>query len=86
MKYFVKAPLGQEQSNILKGVLVAELNRIDSSVATMFLVQWGLTMSTIELLGSEEQKKKYLPKLMNFEWYGGWGLTEEGYGSDASNI
>jgi alkylation response protein AidB-like acyl-CoA dehydrogenase len=52
----------------------------------MCLVQSGLLGYTIELLGSEEQKKKYLPKIVNLEWIGGWGLTEDKIGSDASNI
>lgn len=37
-------------------------------------------------MGSEEQKKKYLPKIINLELIGGWGLTEDKVGSDASNI
>jgi acyl-CoA oxidase len=37
-------------------------------------------------LGSEEQKQKYLPKIINLDWIGGWGLTEDKIGSDASNI
>ena len=43
-------------------------------------------MFTIEALGSEEQKAKYLPKLKNLEYIGGWGLTEDKIGSDASNL
>jgi acyl-CoA oxidase len=37
-------------------------------------------------LTNEEQKKKYLPKIINLEILGGWGLTEDKIGSDASNI
>jgi len=54
---------------------MAELARADASIATAVTVQWGLVMFTIEALGSEEQKAKYLPKLKSFEWIGGWGLT-----------
>lgn len=52
----------------------------------MVIVQYGLVMYTIETLGSEEQKARYLPKLKNFELIGGWGLTEDKIGSDASNL
>jgi acyl-CoA oxidase len=55
-------------------------------LATFFIVQAGLLGCTIETLGSEEQKAKYLPKIINLEWIGGWGLTEDKIGSDATNI
>ncbi len=40
----------------------------------------------IWLLGTEEQKQKYLTKLTNSEWVGGFGLTEPGAGSDAASV
>ena len=52
----------------------------------MILVQFGLLGSTIEMLCSEEQKAKYLPKIINMDMIGGWGLTEDKIGSDASNL
>lgn len=52
----------------------------------MVLVQYALVIYTIETLGSEQQKATYLPKLKNFELIGGWGLTEDKIGSDASNL
>lgn len=60
--------------------------RGDAGVATAVLVQYGLIAYTIEALGSEQQKNYYLPKLKSFELWGGWGLTEEKIGSDASNL
>lgn len=68
------------------GCIFAELSRGDTGVCTLVLVQWALTAYTIEALGSEEQKAKYLPKLKSFEMVGGWGLTEDKIGSDASNL
>lgn len=68
------------------GALVAELSRGDAGVCTMVLVQWALLGSTIEILGSNEQKEKYIPKIKSFDMIGGWGLTEDKIGSDASNI
>lgn len=68
------------------GAVLAQFARTDASLATAIVVQWGLAMYTIETLGSEEQKKKYLPRMKNLELIGGWGLTEDKVGSDASNI
>jgi acyl-CoA oxidase len=65
---------------------VIELTRCDSSIISFMLVHGELVMNTIYLLGSEEQKKKYLPKLNTGEYFGCWGLTEPDYGSDASSL
>ncbi len=62
------------------------MSRIDAGLGTFCAVQLGLLGHTIEALGSEEQKAKYLPKIINLEWIGGWGLTEEKVGSDAANL
>ena len=43
-------------------------------------------MFTIEQFGSEEQKQKWLPKMVRLELISGWGLTERLIGSDASNL
>lgn len=63
-----------------------ELARVDASLATFYGVSIGLVLYTIEKLGSEEQKAKYLPGLCNFDIIGCWGLTEPNYGSDASSL
>ena len=52
----------------------------------MAVVQFGLLGVTVEMMASEEQKKKYLPQIINLEKIGGWGLTEDKIGSDASNL
>jgi acyl-CoA oxidase len=70
----------------MQGLITAELARGEPGVATLMIVQLCLLGFTIELLGSEEQKKKYLPKIINFEMIGGWGLTEDKIGSDAANL
>jgi len=48
------------------GTIIAELARGDAGVCTMVLVQWALLGSTIEFLGSEVQKAKYIPKIKSF--------------------
>lgn len=82
----MKHPYGKPLSTLAQGCIVAELARGDCGVCTLLIVQWGLVCSTIQMLGSEEQKQKYLPKLKNLDMLGGWGLTEQNFGSDASSI
>lgn len=62
-QHFLKPPYGKLISHKGMGAVVAEFARGDASVATALLVQWGLAMYTIESLGSEEQKAKYLPRM-----------------------
>jgi len=66
--------------------IITELARVDASIATFFLVQLGLAMYTIEVLGNEDQKKRYLPDLRDLKKISGWGLTEPSFGSDASSL
>src|SRR3990167_4320382 len=65
---------------------VIEISKVDGSVSTMFAAQHCLLGRTLELYGSEELKLQYLPRLQRWDLIGGWGLTEENVGSDASNI
>ena len=86
LKHFFKEPYGVGTSCLKQGIIIAELTRIDPGLATAFLVQAGLLGFTVEALRSEEQKAKYLPKIISMEWIGGWALTEEHIGSDASSL
>ena len=65
------------------GLVMMELSRIDTSVATFFAVHTGLAMQSINLLGSEEQKRRYLPAMAKFEKVGAFALTEPDHGSDS---
>jgi len=58
----------------------------NGSVATAYGAHTGIGTLPILLYGTEEQKKKYLPKLATAEWIGAWGLTETGTGSDAGGM
>ena len=84
--YFLKAPYGNDSSDWEKMSIITEIARVDASAATMLLVQMKLLARTIELYGSEEQKKIYLPQIRDFKLIGGWGLTEKLNGSDASAL
>lgn len=65
-------------SPLLKSLYLYELGRLDSSLATFYVVTMNLVIRTLESLGSEEQQAKYLPPLVNVEKTGCWGLTEPG--------
>ena len=65
------------------GLVAMELARGDGSVSTFHGVQSGLTMNTIALLGSEEQKQRLLPPLARLDAIGAFALTEPEHGSDA---
>jgi glutaryl-CoA dehydrogenase len=68
------------------GLMMQELERGDSGVRSTASVQGSLVMFPIYQYGSEEQRKKYLPKLANGEWLGCFGLTEPNHGSDPSGM
>ena len=68
------------------GIMMQELERGDSGVRSTASVQGSLVMFPIYAYGSEEQKKKYLPKLASGEWLGCFGLTEPDHGSDPSSM
>ncbi|HBR68121.1 MAG TPA: acyl-CoA dehydrogenase [Rhodospirillaceae bacterium] len=69
-------------SYVAAGLIAKELERVDSSYRSCYSVQSSLVMVPIYLFGSEEQKKKYLPKLASGEFIGCFGLTEPDGGSD----
>ncbi|WP_222102000.1 acyl-CoA dehydrogenase family protein [Fluviicola chungangensis] len=69
------------RSCLIEGVLAIEMARIDASFATFFGVQSGLVMGSVHLLGSEEQKREWLPALKSMRKIGAFGLTEPEVGS-----
>src|SRR5213595_2982892 len=68
------------------GLMMQELERGDSGIRSTASVQGSLVMFPIYAYGSEEQRKKYLPKLATGEWLGCFGLTEPNFGSDPSSM
>ena len=69
------------RSCLIEGVLAMEMARVDASFATFFGIQSGLVMGSIYLLGSEEQKREWLPELKSLRKIGAFGLTEPEVGS-----
>jgi glutaryl-CoA dehydrogenase len=70
-------------SALASGLVALELARGDASICTFFGVHSGLAMSSIAMLGSEEQKQRWLPQMARMEQIGAFALTEPAHGSDA---
>jgi glutaryl-CoA dehydrogenase len=68
------------------GLVAREVERVDSGYRSVLSVQSSLVMGPINDFGTEEQKKKYLPKLATGEMIGCFGLTEPDHGSDAGGL
>lgn len=68
------------------GLIMQEIERGDSGIRSTASVQGSLVMYPIYEFGSEEQRKKYLPKLAKGEWIGCFGLTEPDHGSDPGGM
>jgi len=64
--------------------VIEEMARIDPAVTLSVAAHNSLCTGHILIAGSEEQKRRYLPRLASGEWIGAWGLTEPGAGSDAA--
>ena len=77
---------GSGVSYVAYGLIAREIERVDSGYRSAMSVQSSLVMYPIEAYGSEEQKKKYLPKLATGEFIGCFGLTEPDAGSDPGGM
>ncbi len=77
---------GLGASYVTYGLVAREIERIDSGYRSMLSVQSSLVMYPIHAFGSEQQRKKYLPKLATGELIGCFGLTEPDAGSDPASM
>ena len=77
---------GSELNYVSYGLIAREVERVDSGYRSAMSVQSSLVMHPIYAYGSEEQKKKYLPKLASGETIGCFGLTEPDHGSDPGSM
>jgi alkylation response protein AidB-like acyl-CoA dehydrogenase len=66
--------------------VVSEIAKVCGSIGLSVAAHNSLCTGHILYFGTDEQKKKYLPKLASGEWIGAWGLTEANTGSDAGNM
>jgi alkylation response protein AidB-like acyl-CoA dehydrogenase len=79
----VPAEFGGAESSFFNAILAVEaLATVDPSISVFVDVQNTLVLNCILRWGSDEQKKRYLPKLAS-EWVGSYALSEAGSGSDA---
>jgi len=77
---------GAAMDSLAVAVAVEEIARYDGSLALTVASHNGLGTSHLRVFGSEELKRKYLPRLATGEFLGAWGLTEPGSGSDAAGM
>ena len=73
-------------NSVCYGLIAREVERVDSGYRSAMSVQSSLVMYPIFAYGTEEQRKKYLPKLATGEWVGCFGLTEPNHGSDPAGM
>jgi len=73
-------------SNVEYGLVMQELERADSGVRSFVSVQGALVMYPIHAFGSEEQKRKWLPRLQSGQAVGCFGLTEPDFGSNPAGM
>lgn len=77
---------GAGVSQTAYGLIAREIERVDSGYRSFMSVQSSLVMLPISLFGSEEQKERYLPRLVTGELIGCFGLTEPDHGSDPGSM
>jgi glutaryl-CoA dehydrogenase len=77
---------GPGVSHVAYGLVAREVERVDSGYRSAMSVQSSLVMHPIYAYGSEEQKKKWLPRLASGELVGCFGLTEPDHGSDPGGM
>src|SRR5450432_4756999 len=73
-------------SNVEYGLIMQELERVDSGVRSFVSVQGALVMYPIHSFGSEDQKRKWLPRLQSGGAVGCFGLTEPDFGSNPAGM
>jgi len=77
---------GAGVSHVAYGLVAREVERVDSGYRSAMSVQSSLVMHPIHAYGTEEQRRKYLPRLARGEWVGCFGLTEPDSGSDPGSL
>lgn len=77
---------GTGLGNLALTLSLVEINAVDPSIGVTISVHSSLTCTCINNWGSEELKRRYLPKLASGEWLGAYALTETEAGSDAGSL
>jgi glutaryl-CoA dehydrogenase len=77
---------GAGLNHVCYGLIAHEVEWVDSGYRSMLSVQSSLVMLPIHRFGSDEQKRKYLPRLASGQWVGCFGITEPNHGSDPGSM
>jgi glutaryl-CoA dehydrogenase len=77
---------GAGLDDIAYGIMMQEIERVDSGLRSTASVQGSLVMFPIYKFGTEEQKRKFLPRLARGEMVGCFGLTEPNHGSNPAGM
>ncbi|TNB75823.1 acyl-CoA dehydrogenase [Arthrobacter sp. BB-1] len=80
----LSAPAKRGYSNLFAGLVIAEMTRVDTSIATFFLVHHDLFVQALYDFGSEDQKRRLLADASDLRITGAFALTEPSHGSDVA--
>ncbi|KQO02860.1 acyl-CoA dehydrogenase [Arthrobacter sp. Leaf234] len=80
----LSTPVQQGYSHLFSGLVIAEMTRADTSIATFFMVHHDLFVEALHMFGSEEQKARLLQDAMDLKITGAFALTEPLHGSDVA--
>ena len=80
----LSTPTRRGYSNLFAGLVIAEMTRVDTSIATFFLVHHDLFVEALHGFGSEDQRSRLLADASNLRTTGAFALTEPGHGSDVA--
>jgi glutaryl-CoA dehydrogenase len=80
----LSTPVQRGYSNLFAGLVIAEMTRVDTSIATFFLVHHDLFVESLYAFGSPEQRGRLLADAAGLRITGAFALTEPGHGSDVA--
>jgi glutaryl-CoA dehydrogenase len=80
----LSTPAQRGYSHLFAGLVIAEMTRVDTSIATFFMVHHDLFVESLYGFGSEEQKARLLEDAANLRTTGAFALTEPEHGSDVA--
>ncbi len=80
----LSTPTHRGYSNLFAGLVIAEMTRVDTSIATFFMVHHDLFVESLFEFGSKEQQDRYLDDASNLRTTGAFALTEPEHGSDVA--
>src|SRR5919107_3439576 len=80
----LSTPAQRGYSHLFAGLVIAEMTRVDTSIATFFLVHHDLFVESLYAFGSAEQKQRLLDDASNLRITGAFALTEPNHGSDVA--